>query len=65
MFIDEAIIKVASGKGGDGASAFRREKSVQFGGPSGGDGGNGGDLYFVADTNVNTLIVVFQAVFCC
>ena len=56
MFIDEAIIKGASGKGGDGASAFRREKSVQFGGPSGGDGGNGGDLYFVADTNVNTLI---------
>ena len=56
MFIDEAVIKVASGKGGDGASAFRREKAVQFGGPSGGDGGRGGDLYFIADHNINTLI---------
>lgn len=56
MFIDEVIIKVKAGNGGDGAATFRREKCVQFGGPDGGDGGNGGDLIFYADPNVNTLI---------
>ena len=56
MFIDEAVIKKKSGDGGDGMSAFRREKCVQFGGPNGGDGGRGGDVYFLAEPNVNTLV---------
>ncbi len=56
MFIDEAIITVKAGDGGDGAATFRREKSVQFGGPDGGDGGHGGDIIFRADNNVNTLV---------
>jgi len=54
-FIDEARIQVRSGKGGDGASSFRREKYVPFGGPDGGDGGRGGDVVFVADPGRNTL----------
>lgn len=56
MFIDEAVITVKAGDGGDGAATFRREKSVQFGGPDGGDGGHGGDIIFRADNNINTLI---------
>lgn len=56
MFIDEVVITVKAGNGGDGSAAFRREKSVQFGGPDGGDGGKGGDIIFVADSNINTLI---------
>ena len=56
MFIDEVVITVKSGKGGDGSVAFRREKYVQFGGPDGGDGGKGGDIIFEADANINTLI---------
>src|SRR3982751_4993686 len=55
-FIDEATIEVHAGKGGDGAAAFRREKYVPRGGPSGGDGGRGGTIYAVADRNVNTLV---------
>jgi GTP-binding protein len=55
-FIDEAIIEVHAGKGGDGAAAFRREKYVPRGGPSGGDGGRGGSIWAVADRNINTLI---------
>lgn len=56
MFIDESVITVISGKGGEGAATFRREKFVQFGGPDGGDGGKGGDIVFVADPNINTLV---------
>lgn len=56
MFIDEVIITVKAGNGGDGSASFRREKFVQFGGPDGGDGGNGGDVVFLADSNINTLI---------
>jgi len=56
MFIDEAIITVKAGNGGDGAATFRREKAVQFGGPDGGDGGHGGGIIFKADNNINTLV---------
>ena len=55
-FIDEATIEVHAGKGGDGIAAFRREKFVPRGGPSGGDGGRVGSIYAIADRNVNTLV---------
>jgi len=56
MFIDEAKIYVAGGNGGNGCIAFRREKFVPRGGPSGGDGGRGGDVYLVSSEHCNTLI---------
>lgn len=55
-FIDEAIIQVIAGKGGDGVASFRREKFVPRGGPDGGDGGRGGSVYAIADRNINTLV---------
>jgi GTPase len=56
MFIDEVTILVKAGGGGNGCLAFRREKYVPRGGPSGGDGGRGGDLTLVADEHENTLL---------
>ncbi len=55
-FIDEAKIFVQAGNGGNGSGHFRRERCVEFGGPDGGNGGKGGDVIFVADQNLNTLI---------
>ncbi|MBR1617670.1 GTPase ObgE [bacterium] len=55
-FIDKAKIRVISGAGGSGTVAWRREKYVDKGGPSGGDGGNGGDVYFVATDDMSTLL---------
>ena len=56
MFIDEARISVRAGNGGHGCIAFRREKFVAKGGPSGGNGGRGGDVYLVSSTQENTLL---------
>lgn len=55
-FVDEVIIHIEAGKGGDGSCSFRREKFVPFGGPDGGDGGVGGSIYLVAEEAVNTLV---------
>src|SRR5207248_3820354 len=55
-FVDEAVIEVVAGDGGNGAVSFRREKYVPRGGPDGGDGGRGGSIYALADRNINTLI---------
>jgi GTP-binding protein len=55
-FIDEAIIEVHGGDGGNGVASFRREKYIPRGGPDGGDGGRGGSILAVADRNINTLI---------
>lgn len=55
-FVDDAIIKVEAGNGGNGCMSFRREKYIPKGGPDGGDGGDGGSVYLIADVNLNTLI---------
>ncbi|MFR1671714.1 MAG: GTPase ObgE [Candidatus Gastranaerophilaceae bacterium] len=55
-FIDKSKIRVVSGRGGNGMVAWRREKYVDKGGPAGGDGGRGGDIYLVADENMSTLM---------
>ena len=55
-FVDEAVIDVHAGKGGDGCLSFRREKYIEYGGPDGGDGGAGGHVWIEADTNINTLV---------
>lgn len=63
-FLDKAKIKILSGRGGNGAVAWRREKYVDKGGPAGGDGGRGGDIYFVADEDMTTLMdFQFQSIF--
>lgn len=56
MFIDEVVIELTAGRGGNGCMAFRREKYVDMGGPFGGNGGHGGNIYFEADEGLNTLI---------
>jgi GTP-binding protein len=56
MFIDEANIKVIAGSGGDGCTAFRREKYIEMGGPYGGNGGHGASIVFKVDTGLHTLI---------
>ena len=60
QFIDQARITVRAGRGGDGIMAFRREKYVPAGGPSGGDGGEGGNVVLEADGNLQTLLRIFH-----
>ncbi len=55
-FVDEAVIKIAAGDGGNGCMSFRREKFIPFGGPDGGDGGHGGSVWAQADDGINTLV---------
>ncbi len=55
-FIDEVKIFLKAGDGGNGSASFRREKFIEYGGPNGGDGGKGGDIVFITDENLNTLI---------
>lgn len=55
-FVDEAVIWVEAGKGGNGCLSFRREKYIPRGGPDGGDGGDGGSVYLVADNALNTMV---------
>lgn len=56
MFVDQVIIKLIAGSGGDGCTAFRREKYIEMGGPFGGNGGKGSDIIFVVDNGLRTLI---------
>lgn len=56
QFIDEAVIEVKAGDGGDGSAAFRREDGVPHGGPAGGDGGNGGSVVIVTDSTMSSLL---------
>jgi GTP-binding protein len=55
-FVDKVDISVAAGNGGNGAVSFHREKYVAAGGPDGGDGGRGGDVIFIADDHMSTLL---------
>jgi len=56
VFVDHTRIYAKAGNGGNGVVSFRREKYVPRGGPDGGDGGKGGDIFFKVNTNVNTLV---------
>lgn len=64
MFSDKVIIYVKAGKGGNGSVSFRRERFVPKGGPDGGDGGKGGDVYIVADYHTKTLIQLYRKPHC-
>ena len=64
QFLDKTKIRIVSGRGGNGMVAWRREKYVDKGGPAGGDGGKGGDVYLIADENMSTLMdFKYQSVF--
>src|SRR5437763_16906893 len=56
MFIDRVVVRIKAGDGGSGIVSFRREKFVPMGGPDGGEGGRGGDIIVVGDTNLSTLL---------
>ena len=56
MFVDEVIIKLIAGKGGDGCTSFRREKFIPLGGPNGGNGGKGADIIFQVEKGLKTLV---------
>ena len=56
MFVDEVVIKLIAGKGGDGCTSFRREKFIAMGGPNGGNGGRGANIIFRTDKSLKTLI---------
>jgi GTPase involved in cell partitioning and DNA repair len=56
MFIDRVVVHVKAGDGGSGITSFRREKFVPMGGPDGGDGGRGGNIVIVGDSNLSTLL---------
>src|SRR6202041_1078648 len=60
-FVDSCEVTLIAGKGGNGSIAFRREKFVPFGGPSGGDGGRGGDIVFATDPGMSTLLDLTHA----
>ena len=64
-FVDEAVITVDAGDGGNGVASFRREKFVPFGGPDGGDGGRGGSIYIQADDDTSTLVDYRYTCKCC
>lgn len=56
MFIDEVIVELMAGNGGNGCMAFRREKYIEMGGPYGGNGGRGANIIFEVDEGLNTLV---------
>jgi len=56
MFIDRVVVNVKAGDGGSGITSFRREKFVPMGGPDGGEGGKGGDIVILGDSNLSTLL---------
>ena len=56
MFVDEVVVKLIAGKGGDGCTSFRREKFIAMGGPNGGNGGRGANIIFKVDKSLKTLI---------
>ena len=56
MFVDEVIVKLTAGRGGDGCTSFRREKCVPLGGPDGGNGGKGADIIFKVEKGLKTLV---------